>query len=262
MKKLLKLVFAGLLLSVASCTEERVEPQPLTEDLKTTANGYWDQYFSIHIATNYEDDVSYFFLTGTGGNITVDWGDGSRERVYVGEEYVGLEHDYNREEDNPGTFVIRISGDIKTIDQVEWHYQGFYINSMHFGGLTNLKHLRMGELGHGPPVINLSKNKLVETVDVGGVQRLADLILPTSNKIRMLDISGWNELSTADVDRIIARVHDSVVNSPRSGYVNLPFMWGQDEDDYSLIGPPSSYSLTKLRKLRDRYGWGIYPEIN
>jgi hypothetical protein len=260
MKKLLIFLSASLLVFVASCSEETIEPQPLTEDLKTSANGYWDQFLSIHVTTHWDDDI-IFFLMGTGGNITVDWGDGTRESIYVGEEYVGLDHDFNREEEDTTDFAIRISGDLKAITTFNYYYDGLVVNEMHFGGLTNLKELDMGVLQDGPPVINLSKNKLIERVLLPGVQRLQDLILPTSNKIQAIDISGTNELSTADADRIIARVHDSVVKSPRTGYFNLPASWAQEEDDPTMIGPPSSYSMNKLRKLKRKYGWNIFPYV-
>jgi hypothetical protein len=67
-------------------------------------------------------------------------------------------------------------------------------------------------------------------------------------------------MTTAAVDRVIARVHDSVVNSPRQGIFAFGALWGQGEEG-DVVGPPSSYSINKLRKLRDVYGWTIYPEI-
>jgi hypothetical protein len=257
MKKLLKLLSASLLLLLASCSDEQIEPQPLTEDLRTSANGYWDQSFSI---TNFEDNI-YFHISGTGGDITVDWGDGSSTSGYVSENYLTFEHDYNTDEENPQDFAIIISGDIETITGFNFFYASLYVNEMHFGGLTNLKDLSMGMLGYSPREINLSKNKLIEFVILPGVQRLENLILPSTHKIRGIDIAGSNQLSTAAVDRIIARVHDSVVKSPRTGFFGLTASWAQEEDDMSMVGPPSTYSINKLRKLKKKYGWNILPEV-
>lgn len=260
MKKLFQFLCASVLVVAAGCADESIEPQPLSEDMKTSANGYWDQFLSIHITTNFEDYVT-FHLDGTGGDITVDWGDGSSETSYVGPDYVTFTHDYNTDEETPHDFAIRVSGDIKTITGFNFYYASLYVNEVHFGGLTNLKSLSMGVLSYGPTEINLSKNKVIESVVLPGVQRLQNLILPVSNKIRVIDISGYNELPTAVVDRVIARVHDSVVNSPRSGYFNIPASWAQEEDDPSMVGPPSSYSINKLRKLKRKYGWKIFPDV-
>jgi hypothetical protein len=260
MKKLLTFFYASLLLSIVSCSDEKIEPQPLTEDLKTSANGYWDQDFSIHITTNYEDNIS-FRLSGTGGEITVDWGDGSSESKYVGEDELTFEHIFDRDEENPESFAITVSGDIETITGFNFFYAGLYVDEIHFGGLTNLNDLSMGVLANGPREIDLSQNKLIQNVILPGVQRLENLILPASNKIRGIDIAGTNQLSTANVDHIIARVHDSVVRSPRTGFFGLPASWAQEEGDMSMAGPPSSNSINKLRKLKRKYGWNIYPEV-
>jgi hypothetical protein len=256
MKKILCFSF---LLVVAGCVEEKVEPR-LEEDLKTSASAYRDQFLTIQITTNYEDDM-VFYLEGLGGDVSVDWGDGTTEDFVIGEGYVTLEHDFNREEENPEDFTIRVSGDIKTITAMDWFYDGFYITDIHFGGLTNLKRLSMGILQHGPSVINLSRNRLLESLTLTGIQPLENVIMPATNKIRSIDIAGTNKLPVSVVDRIIARVHDSVVISPRSGHFSLPISWAQEEGDMTMVGPPSSYSINKLRKLRDRYGWGIYPDV-
>ncbi|HEY0740836.1 MAG TPA: hypothetical protein VGD40_05205 [Chryseosolibacter sp.] len=260
MKTLFKLLCASILLAAAGCSDENVEPLPLTEDVKTSATGYWDQFLSIDITTNFEDYVT-FHLNGTGGEITVDWGDGASETAYVGPYDVTFTHDYNTDEETLQDFAIRVSGDIKTIREFNFYYASLYVNEVYFGGLTNLKTLSMGVLGYGPREINLSNNKLIESVVLPGIQHLENLILPVSNKIRTLDISGYNELSTAVVDRVIARVYDSVVRSPRTGHVNLPASWSQDDDDRSMVGPPSPYSVNKLRKLKRKYGWTIFPEV-
>jgi hypothetical protein len=260
MKKLLRPLIAGLLLLTASCSDENIEPRPLTDDLKTSANGHWDEYFSIYVVTHWDDDFS-LFLIGTGGNLTVDWGDGSSESFYVGEEYVSVEHDFNRAEEDPGEFAITISGDLHSIKGVDYFYDGIDVREMHFGGLINLTNLNMGIIQSGPPVINLSENSMIERIILPGVQRMEELILPSVNKIRAIDISGTNSLNTADVDRIIARVHDSVVKSPRSGFFSLPVSWAQEENDQSLLGPPSRHSYNKLRKLQKKYGWSIYPGV-
>lgn len=258
MKTILKFFAAGILIIAASCAEENIEPLP-THDIRTRANGYWDQFLSIHLSTNFEEEIT-FYMYGTGGEMTVDWGDGSRETFFVDDNYTSFHHAYNPEEGGQD-FAIRVSGDLSTIIGFDFFYSSLYVNEMHFGGLTNLRYLSMGMLAEGPPVINLSKNKSIESVILPAIQRLENLILPASNKIRAIDISGTNVLPTSVVDRVIARVHDSVVKSPRDGFFILPVSWAHEEGDLSMVGPPSSYSLNKLRKLRKKYGWNITPNI-
>jgi hypothetical protein len=260
MKKKFKLLLLLLLSVVAfQCSDEMVEPQSLDEDLTTSANLYEDQYFTLAITTvQYPDEpmpeLFTFYVQGNGGKVSINWGDGTIEKLIVLPSITKFQHQYDRVKN----YTIKMSGDIKTITSFQMHYLGATIKDIHFGGLVNLMDVNMGFIGIIPGVINLSRNRNLETVTVADLRTLKDVLLPSTNKLIHVDISGDNQMTTAAVDRVIARVHDSVVNNPREGYFRLGVDWGEDS---AYVGPPSTYSINKLRKLRDVYGWTIYPDL-
>jgi hypothetical protein len=255
------LLLAVFCVMVAQCSDERVEPIMLEDDLMTSATLYEDQFFTLAITTIITDpseplpEQVTFDLEGTGGKISLNWGDGTIEKLIVGTSMVTLEHHYTRVKN----YTIKMSGDIKTITSFRVNYLSTKIHDIHFGGLVNLKEVGMNLLGEVPSVINLSRNRSIENVSLSGLPSLKDVLLPTANNLSYVDITGENLLTTAAVDRIIARVHDAVVNKPRAGRFVLGVGWAEDSEK---VGPPSSYSINKLRKLRDVYGWTIYPDIN
>lgn len=258
-------LLALLLLSVIllQCSDEIVEPQILDDDVKTSATLYEDQYFTLaittvktHPAEPLPEEV-YFYLEGSGGKVSINWGDGTIEKFAVGASTLTLRHQYDRVKN----YTIKISGDIKTITSFRMNYLSTKINDIHFGGLVNLQEVGMNLLSVAPEVFNLSRNRNIETVVLAGLQSMKDVLLPSTNKLRQVDISGENLMTTAAVDRVIARVHDSVVKTPRQGVFVLSASWAQEEGDNTMVGPPSSYSINKLRKLRDVYNWTINPEF-
>lgn len=258
MKTFWKLIFGACIVAALSCcsTNEEIIPTELNEDQKTSAALYADQFLTFQITAS-EMDINFtFHVAGNGGKVSINWGDGTIEKRTV-TEYATFEHAY----DEMKNYTVTISGDIKTITELHLNYEDIVIRDIHFSGLTNLKVVNFNLLGAGPRVVNFSRNKMLESVTLAGIEGLQDVILSTTNNIILIDISGENELTTPVVDRVIARIHDSVVNAPRPGFMNVSATWHQGEDDYSMIGPPSSYSINKLKKLRDVYGWNIAPEI-
>jgi hypothetical protein len=258
MKNILKvLLIAAVMGTFSGCSsDELIEPSTISEDLRTSANLYQDQFLTFNITATEMGTRLTFFLSGNGGRVSVNWGDGTIEKKYVTSR-IRLEHEYG----NMKNYTVNVSGDIKTITELELNYADMVFNKIHFGGLTNLKYLNFNLFAAGPITVNLSRNRMLEHITLLGIERMEDVILPSTNKISSLDISGDNNLSTAAVDRIVARIHDSVVNSPRAGFITLRATWYQEEGDNAMVGPPSSYTINKLKKLRDVYGWNVNPEI-
>lgn len=258
MKIFSKISIPAFLIATLNCcsTEEEVQPMFPKEDLRSSANYYQDQFLTFQITATEMDIAFMFRLAGNGGKISVNWGDGTIEKRNIS-EYTTFEHSYDRMKN----YTVTVSGDIKTITELHLNYEDIVISNIHFGGLVNLKTLNFNLLAAGPPVFNLSRNKMLESVTLTGIERMEDLILSTTNQIVQIDIAGDNSLTTSVVDRVVARIHDSVVNNPRPGFFNLRDTWYQSEDDYAMVGPPSSYSINKLRKLRDVYGWNVTPQF-
>jgi hypothetical protein len=246
------LAVCAVLLAV-SCNDDVIEPAQVTEDLKTSASLWEDQYITMKITTNFDTDIE-FYLSGS-GSVSVNWGDGTTQSFTLSPEYTTFYHQYPGEQD----YTINISGDIKAVTSFDMSYEGFQFNQFHFGGMTGLENLNFNLFQYGPAVINLSQNKALKSINLVGIQGMQDLVLASTNVITHVDLAGENSLPVSVIDRVIARVHDSVVNNPRQGFINLSKSWAQEEGDFAMIGPPSGYSITKLRKLQDSYGWHIAP---
>ena len=257
MKNTFKITLAAFVMFVAlSCNDELVEPAQATEDKQTSAALWEDQFLTMKITTNFDTDIE-FYLSGGNGTVSVNWGDGAIESFTLSPEYTLFYHQYPSEQD----YTINISGDIKMVRSFDMSYEGFRFNHFHFGGLVNLEDVNFNLFQYGPPVINLSRNKALKSINLVGIQGMQDLVLASTNVITHVDLAGENSLPTSVVDRVIARIHDSVINHPRPGFFNLSKSWAQEEGDYSIIGPPSSYSINKLRKLQDIYSWKIAPGL-
>jgi hypothetical protein len=265
-------IFYFLLLPVALtmfyCSDEQVAPSGaadgLTEDLSTSMKAYSPNVFAIGITTvkiHPSEPLPApieMHLSGTGGKIAINWGDGTIEKVMLTAHLAPFSHQYERVKN----YVIKIDGEIKNIESYGLTYQDVNLRDIYLSGLTGLKHLNIGLITGSPEVINFSHNKLIEEVDLTDLRQLRDIIIPTTNNISYISIAGDVQLTTAVVDRVIGRVYQSVVSNPRTGTFSLPVAWSQPSELDDMIGPPSGYSLTKLNKLRNTYGWNIYPDFD
>jgi hypothetical protein len=189
----------------------------------------------------------------------VNWGDGTIVKLQLNPDGPELRHDY----DALKKYTIVVSGDIKSITGFRATGSSAKINTIHFGGLVNLKHVTM-VWADSPEIINLSRNRQLENVVLALLDGTNDILLPSTNAINYIEVTDikdayGNGLSTAVVDRIVSRIYDSVKNSPRSGLFNLQGDVAQSNSNAQMVGTPSSYTLNKLRTLRDNYGWSIYP---
>jgi hypothetical protein len=264
MRTTLKLLMTLLALVLMRCSEENIEPALLEEDQPTHMQGYWPStVFAIEVTTilggrveeNGLPQLTEFYLSGTpGAKVSVNWGDGTIQKVTLDESRNYMSHQYNRIKN----YNIQISGEITKITTFGMYYQHIIIRNVYLGGLTNLRQLRMGLNYRAPSVVTFSHHRTIEMIDLSG-ENLTDIIVPSENKLTTVLIGGPTGLSTAVVDRIISRVYTSVQTSPRAGYFALNEDW--DQELPGMVGPPSSYSITKLRKLRDAFGWEIVPAL-
>jgi hypothetical protein len=250
-------------LTMFYCSDEQITPRDTddapTEDPSTSMKAYSPNVFAIEIATIDGSSVPPTLVEmevgGTGGKIAVNWGDGTIEKITLTPALITLRHQYERAKN----YVIKIDGQITNIEVYRLTYQSARFKNFYLSGLTGLKEFDI-VLSNGPSVINLSHNKLIESLGLVGVNNLQDVILPTANNIRYISVAGPNQISTAVIDRIVGRVYQSVVNNPRAGTFTLSTEWwhGPEPDD-EMVGPPSGYSITKLNKLKNTYGWNINP---
>ncbi|MBT1700362.1 hypothetical protein KK083_25975 [Fulvivirgaceae bacterium PWU4] len=245
------------------CSDEPIVPgdPELTEDLATSASAYSPDIFVAEITTtqpgpNWPVVPVSFHMMGSGGKVSINWGDGTIEKVTITSYLEEYSHQYDRVKN----YTIKIDGDIKNIEYYGMSYQdGVRVRNLHLSGLTGLKTINLVIMTEAPEVINLSHNKLLEEIDFVDLTTLKQVIVPTTNKLTAIRLTGCTQLSTAAMDHIIGRVYQSVVSTPRTGSFSASMSWYDEGTMNEMIGPPSSYSINKLRKLRDSYGWSVYP---
>jgi hypothetical protein len=250
-----------LLLLAVGCSEEKVEPVAPEDDLTTSANAYRDQFLLMEISPLKENEsdefpaqVDFILVATPGTRFSVNWGDGTIEKRVMNGDHLSFKHTYK----NVKNYTVKVSGDIGMITSYFLDYNPYLkVRDIHTGGLLNLTSIRIGGFYQSPPALNLSRNRKLESVYLFDLLQTTDIILPTTNNISLMVLLGDTALPVAVLDRIISRIYDSVRNSPRSGILNIS---KEADTDSEILGPPSSYSINKLKTLRDTYGWAIYPE--
>jgi hypothetical protein len=266
MKTHLQFLLLLMAFVIMRCSEENIEPAQLEEDQSTHMQAYYpSSVFAVEVTTilggrveeNGLPQLTEFYLSAPAGTkVSINWGDGSIDKVTLdGDSRNYMSHQYNRIKN----YNIQVTGEISKITTFGIYYQHIIIRNVYLSGLVNLTDLRMGLNYRVPAVVNFSHNRKIEIIDLSSGDDLTDVILPSDNRLTTLLLSGPNSLSTAAVDRIISRVYTSVQASPRAGYFSLSESWYEESEE--MIGPPSSYSITKLKKLRDVYGWETSPVL-
>jgi hypothetical protein len=262
-----RIAFAGtsnetykLVISSGACATF-VEEFTLSEMSSTYRNKPYqislDPAFTMQAtAGNDPESPFYFYLGGTGGSVTVNWGDGQTDSYSMANEpEFEVAHNYAQ----AGKYPITITGDLDNITYFYSFYGGSIFSEISFKHLVNLNEIRYG-LTHGPETIDLSHNKNLQFAMLPGMMSLKTLLLPETHKMIFLEIDGANQLNAEAVNAIIDNMYtNAVAGNLRDGVFGLRASWAQDENDMTMVGPPSAASMTKVEDLRDSYGWIIHP---
>lgn len=193
-------------------------------------------------------------VSRSGGEITIDWGDGVIESGSLREDGEFLTHAYS----DGGRYFISITGDISRITDFYSYYGMGPLDRINLDHLTELIDLRIG-LTHSPSSIDLTHNKKLELINMAGCVNLEEILLAPDNRILFMGIEGPNNIGTAAIDNIIDKLYQSVLaDGRRNGGFSFPVAWYEETN--VMVGPPSYFSLFKLDELTDNYEWTIYPD--
>ncbi len=196
------------------------------------------------------DVSSYDMILQGSGNVDVDWGDGTVESFALGTNTY-VEHNYAAK----GYYYITITGDITGITEFYSYYGNGETSEINLDALTGLTSIRFG-LTLSPPVVDLSNNTNLEFVNMAGLTKLEQLILPPTHKIRFILVDGPNGLDADDINYIINSIYtNAVANDIHTGIFGLSTNWAGESEP--LIGPPSPEALNQLTELKVDYGWII-----
>lgn len=184
------------------------------------------------------------------------WGDGTND-TYTStgsEDYftVELSHTYA----SYGNFPVTVTGALDKVKHFKTYYDYAWYESVNLSGLQNLTSVSIGWMGHGPTIVDLRYNPKLETADLSYNIRLAEVRLAVDNHITGLDVSGPSQLNTADVDDIVSKIYNAVVQGGYSGSLGLQATFTSETD---MVGPPSPEAMAKLHVLWETYHWYIRP---
>jgi hypothetical protein len=257
MKTLNTIIIVAIAVLLMQCAESPQEVTPVFDESSTSAAAK-KQPFVIYAVTR--EDYHHFgvLLSGPAGHsINVDWGDGTANQLEFNQDnFIELVREYNA----PGRYRIVVSGKINEITGFKSAYGEGVFDSINVSGLKSLGSVRVG-LTHGPETFDMSNNKNLYEVHFGDVQELSTVILPNRHTIRSVSIDGPNQLTTADVDYIVANIYENAIRAKIfEGYFGLlkQYWLNPGDEGYGeLVGPPSPSSIDKLRELRDVYRWEV-----
>lgn len=206
-----------------------------------------------------DTDISHYFkmylrgISEASPSIHVDWGDGANDN-YELNEYVMLEHGYA----TGGKYFVSITGDLDKITYLDSFYGYAMMDEINTEHLTELIEVSIG-LTRSPRIVDLSNNSKLGTVFMPNAANTEIIDLAANNKVSYIDIRGANAFTTSSLEAFVDDVYYSVVAANRrEGRFELADSWYQPTG--AMIATPTPETLTKLRELRDVYGWRIVPD--
>jgi hypothetical protein len=206
------------------------------------------------IAIPEEPQVSRFSMiigADEAADITVDFGNG------VVQDYLipaGSKIEALVEMAIGRSYLIQVSGEINKITSFEPYWDSD-MNKIDFTSLINLQEIFRGPYGSIQiPTVDLTNNPKLEVAQVGG-SRIDTLFLSTDHFLKTFEIFNSPQLSGAEIDKLIDNIYSNAV---RHSITNGTF--NNRSATLEMQGPLSEESLTKLRALRDVYGWVIFPD--
>ena len=185
-------------------------------------------------------------LFGNPGTLNIDWGDGHQESFTMSaDSFRTLTHTYW----SAGCCPVNITGDLDKVLVVDATANN--IDAIDVQGLSSLVEIRLGYIP-GPAIIDLTHNYKAYIVLAPHVNRLKRVILPPVSYFQsyIIDITGPNQMTTADIDALIDQAYRYVSRPVAGDFI------------YPDTGPPSPAGFAKLRLLRDNYFWQILPAPN
>lgn len=213
---------------------------------------------SFNMIANIEYEQQEFYLDITGPeNLTVDWGDGTRETVQT-DQTLAIYHIY----DVPGKYPITVTGDLNDITEMYSVFSQAPVSLLDVSKLANLKVIWF-VYTQLPAELDLSYNTKLELVNLK-TPSLKSLKISAEHQINTIYIDGA-VLSTTNIDSIISRIYHAAVAANRmNGEFSLYAIGDEDvdgePDGEGMIGPPSAEALAQLRALRSNYQWNITPK--
>ncbi len=200
-------------------------------------------------------DLSFSMTTNVASTFRVLWGDGASDTYSVDESYYVMpSHTYSAD----GNFPITVTGDLDNVTEFKIFYDNGWYDSVNLEGLQYLKDVRIGWISHGPGLVDLRYNPRLEFAMLGNSHRLEEVRLSDDNHITYLDISGINQLNTADVDVIVSKIYYAVVQQGGyEGFLNVMASYNSYDE---MVGPPSGQAIDKMHTLWETYHWNILPD--
>lgn len=213
-------------------------------------------FFILSYTNDFSFNNSFEFYMGArdDGVVTVNWGDGVVEVTEMQMPRQRFFHHYP----GPGNYPITISGDLDNIKVFHAGFGNGAIDKIEFKHLNNIEEISFG-LSRSPAVLDFTRNTLLEMVILTGLDNLEKVILPPSHNISQVALDGPNRMTTVAVDAVVDNLYRNTTRKNiRGGFLAWRVSWVQEDD--SILGPPSATSLTKVKIMKENYGWSFHPD--
>ncbi|MBT1711796.1 hypothetical protein KK062_26380 [Fulvivirgaceae bacterium PWU5] len=198
-------------------------------------------------------NFSGMHLEGWRGEVSVDWGDGTRD-VYGSD--LGYSTDVPHEYDVVRHRVVSITGDLEEVSTVHvYSWAGIQrLNLDHLPSLLNLGITTYTRTT--PTVLDLRKNTAIMTISASDSE-FQSVYLPEPNHVSQVVFTD-GALTSDGLNELVHAIYTSVVASGvRGGLLSVDrYIDGESVD---FVAPPSAQALEELRILRDEYQWTIKP---
>jgi hypothetical protein len=198
----------------------------------------------------------YLGAVQEGAPIHIDWGDGESETTALSSEWTTLYHEFP----GSGNYRICITGALDQIRLFDSYYGMGMMDDVDFTHLTALEEIGFG-LSRSPRVLDFTSNSKLKTLDLAGLRQLERIILPADHRITFIAFEGENKMTTASVDAVVANLYTNIVrNSTMSGLLIWAGNWIREEDDDTILGPPSATALAQAKVMKEQYKWSLSPD--
>lgn len=195
-------------------------------------------------------------INGTvGKSVTINWGDGATSsHIFADGDIGGQSHTYAKE----GDHFISVTGDLAAVTHFSSVSNRDGIERISVEHLPELKSLVIG-YNRSPEILDLSRNGKLKLISLANLDELKTIVFPSDHSIDDVYLSGSINVTTATIDHIIESLYSNAVGkSITEGRLTFETQYNSGV----MIGSPSAASLSRLRQLRDIYGWQISPNPN
>jgi hypothetical protein len=194
--------------------------------------------------SNFYENFEFEFGLVAAENVTVDWGDGTRENIKG-----FISHTYS----NDGLYTVTVTGNLNAITGIQSSGSRSGMRSVDVTRLVNLETFEIEET-NAPSVIDLQNNHNMKTLKLERVA-INQLLLAETHNLTYVSL---------DESQVTSHLLDYIIDNLYSNTYFRTELYGgyfSFEDFDQPIAEPSEQGYALLTSLKDDFNWTINPDI-